>query len=85
MTAAPEFTNRAFVLAVPRDDPPSTSKKSPGGGDGNRSDVAEEPGGINAPAGLLHSLQTVSDYGGCQISYMYIACTIPAVINCCLF
>ena len=62
VTAAPEFTNRAFVLAVPRGDSPSSSSSSAaakgGGGGGGGSanangdgDVSEEPGGINAPGG----------------------------------
>ena len=44
MTSAPEFTNRAFVLSVPRD--AAAKPDAPVG-----VKVGEEPGGINAPGG----------------------------------
>ena len=44
MTSAPEFTNRAFVLSVPRD--AAANPDAPVG-----VKVGEEPGGINAPGG----------------------------------
>lgn len=54
VTAAPEFTNRAFVLAVPRDSPSVTASSSAAtkrADAGKAWDVTEAPGGINAPGG----------------------------------